>query len=160
MFVAHFATALAIRGRTRQLPVGVYIGGAFLLDGLWIGLAVIGIDQTPWSDWSHSLIAALVWAGIAAFAVARLGAIAAGAMWVAVFSHWPLDVLIQGSSLYPGASPDLLIPVLIAGKAGWWTQRLLSAALLLVFLDGVRRSGASMWRAVAACVLIGLLSLR
>jgi hypothetical protein len=51
-----------MRGRVRQVPVAVYVGGAFLLDFLWVAFSVTGIDPTPWSDWSHSLVMTVIWA--------------------------------------------------------------------------------------------------
>lgn len=159
MFVGHFAAGLAMRGRAPQVPVAAYIGGAFLLDVVWVALAVTGVDPTPWSDWSHSLVAAIGWASVFAALFWRLGRRAVIAIWLIVFSHYPLDLLIQGATLYPHAPPGLLIPVLVTTHA-WALQRLLGAAFLLVFAFDEWRAGALSPRTPAACALVVALSFR
>lgn len=102
MFVGHFAASLALRGRARQVPVAVYISGAFLLDFLWVSFGVTRVDLTPWSDWSHSLVMAMVWATAFAAVFAKFGRDAIVAVWLVVFSHYVLDLLVQGATLSPG----------------------------------------------------------
>ena len=159
MFVGHFAAGLAMRGRARQVPVAAYVGGAFLLDVLWVTFAVTGLDLTPWSDWSHSLVMALVWSSAFAAMFIRFGRRAVAAIWVIVFSHYWLDLAIQGASLYPHEPQPPAFPILFSSYA-WALQRLLSAAFLLVFVREEWRAGAFSWRTLAACGLIAALSFR
>ena len=159
MFVGHFAAGLAMRGRARQVPVAAYVGGAFLLDVLWVAFAVTGLDLTPWSDWSHSLVMALVWSSAFAAMFIRFGRRAVAAIWVIVFSHYWLDLAIQGASLYPHEPKPPAIPVVFSTYA-WALQRLLSAAFLLIFVRDEWKAGALSWRTPAACGLIAALSFR
>ena len=159
MFVGHFAAGLAMRGRARQVPVAVYVGGAFLLDFFWIAFAVTGIDLTPWSDWSHSLLMSLVWSTAFAAMFIKFGRNAVIAVWLIVFSHYWLDLLIQGASLYPNEPNTPAIPILFTTYA-WALQRLLSAAFLIVFVRDEWKAGALSWRTLAACALVVALSFR
>lgn len=159
MFVGHFAAALAMRGRARQVPVAAYVGGAFLLDFFWVAFAVTGLDPTPWSDWSHSLVVALVWATAFAALFVRHGRVAMLALWLIVFSHYVLDLLIQGASLYPGEPDTPAVPILVSTHA-WLLQRVLGAAFLAVFVYDEWRARALSWRTAAACGLVAALSLR
>ena len=159
MFVGHFAAGLAMRGRAPRVPVAAFVGGAFLLDFLWVLFGVTGLDTTPWSDGSHSLLMALVWSTAFAAAFVRFGRTAVAAVWAIVFSHYVLDLLIQGASLYPGAPRSLLIPVLVSTYA-WALQRVLSAAFLLIFVRDDWKAGALSWRTLAACAVVVALSFR
>ena len=159
MFVGHFAAGLAMRGRARQVPVAAYVGGAFVLDFLWVAFGVTGLDPTPWSDWSHSLVMALVWSTAFAALFARFGRRAVVAVWLIVFSHYLLDLLIQGATLFPAAPPSLLIPILVTNGA-WLLQRLLTAAFLLIFISDEWRARTISWRTAAACALVAALSFR
>ena len=159
IFVGHFAAGLAMRGRARRVPVAVYVGGAFLLDFLWVAFGVAGVDPTPWSDWSHSLVMAMVWATAFALMFVKFGRGAVMAVWLIVLSHYLLDLLIQGATLYPFAPQEALIPILVTTHA-WALQRLLSAAFLLVFLRDEWKAGAFSWRTLAACALVVALSFR
>lgn len=148
-----------MRGRARQVPVAVYVGGAFVLDFLWVGFGVTGIDPTPWSDWSHSLLMALFWSTAFAMLFARFGRRATVAVWLIVFSHFVLDLLIQGATIYPFAPTSLLIPIPVTDRA-WLLQRLLTAAFLLVFVTDEWRAKVLSWRTSAACALVVALSFR
>ena len=159
MFVAHFAAALAMRARAPEVPTAVYVGGAFLLDSFWIAFAVTGIDLTPWSDWSHSLAMALIWATAFAALFMKFGRMAVIAIWAITFSHYPLDLLIQGASIYPNEPDPPAIPILVTDHA-WLLQRLLSAAFLFVFVSDEWRAKSLSWRTFAACGLVVALSFR
>lgn len=80
-------------------------------------------------------------------------------MWLIVFSHYPLDLLIQGATLYPNEPSSPSIPILATTKA-WAVQRALTAAFLAVFVWDERNAGALSWRTLAACVLVVALSFR
>lgn len=159
MFVGHFAAGLAMRGRAREVPVAVYVGGAFVLDFFWIAFGVAGIDLTPWSDWSHSLVMAAVWSTLFAALFWRFGRAAVIAIWLIVFSHYWLDLLIQGATLYPLTPHIPDIPILFTAKA-WIVQRLLTAAFLAVFVWDEWKAGVMSWRTLAACAVVGAVSFR
>lgn len=159
MFAGHFAAGLAMRGRARQVPVAAYIGGAFLLDFLWIAFGVTGIDPTRGNDWSHSLLMALVWSTGFAAVFVRFGGRAAIAIWLTVLSHYVLDLLIQGATFYPSAPLNLHVAAPIT-KHSWLAERLLAAALILIFVADEWRARALSWRTGAACALIVGLSFR
>jgi hypothetical protein len=148
-----------MRGRARQVPVAVYVGGAFLLDFLWVAFGVTGIDPTPWSDWSHSLVMAVIWATAFAAMFVKFGRTAIVGVWLIVFSHYVLDLLVQGATLFPYAPQSLLIPVLVTTHA-WTLQLLLSAAFLVVFVRDEWKAGALSWRTLAACAVVGALCFR
>jgi uncharacterized membrane protein len=148
-----------MRGRARQVPVAVYVGGAFLLDFLWVVFSVTGIDPTPWSDWSHSLVMTVIWATAFAAMFVTFGPAAIVAVWLIVFSHYVLDLLVQGATLFPYAPQSLLIPVLVTTHA-WSLQLVLSAVFLVVFVRDEWKVGALSWRTLAACALVVALSLR
>jgi hypothetical protein len=148
-----------MRGRARQVPVAVYVGGAFLLDFLWVAFGVTGIDPTPWSDWSHSLVMAVIWATAFAAMFVKFGRAAIVGVWLIVFSHYVLDLLVQGATLFPHAPQSMLIPVLVTTHA-WTLQLLLSAAFLIVFVRDEWKVGALSWRTLAACALVVALCFR
>jgi hypothetical protein len=148
-----------MRGRARQVPVAVYVGGAFLLDFLWVAFGVTGIDPTPWSDWSHSLVMAVIWASALAAMFVKFGRAAIAAVWLIVFSHYVLDLLVQGATLFPYAPQSLLIPILVTTHA-WTLQLLLSAAFLVVFVRDEWQAGALSWRTLAACAVVVALCFR
>lgn len=159
MFVGHFAAALAMRGRAPAVPTWAYVGGAFALDFLWIGFGVTGLDSTPWSDWSHSLTMAVVWATLFAATFSRFGRAAFLSVWLVVMSHFVLDLLTQGATLYPLAPDEPQIPVLLTTQA-WLVQRLLAAGFLLVFVRDEWRAGTPSWRTLSACAVVVAISFR
>ena len=77
------------------------MGGAFLLDFFWVTFAVTGIDLTPWSDWSHSLVMAAGLVDGLRCHVRQVLSQRRDRGLLIVFSHFWLDLLIQGASLYP-----------------------------------------------------------
>ncbi len=109
MYAGHFAAGLALRGRTRRVPVTALLFGAFLLDVSWISLGVLRWDHTPWDDWSHSLVMSVVWATVFAALFWRRGRRAFAIAWLAVSSHYVLDLIVQGAWLYPNQPKRLLI---------------------------------------------------
>ena len=153
MYAGHIAAGLALRGRAREVPVAAFIIGAFVLDLLWISFGVLDLDQTPWSDWSHSLVMAIVWASTFALLFWKYGRRGALALWIAVFSHYVLDLIVQGSSVYPDAPHSLLIPVLVSTYARP-LQLALCILFILIFLNDERRAKVLTWRSWAACCVV------
>jgi hypothetical protein len=159
MYVGHFAAGMAMRGRARRVPIAAYVGGAFLLDFLWVAFGVTGIDPTARNDWSHSLVMTVIWATAFAAMFVKFGPAAIVAVWLIVVSHYVLDLLIQGATLFPYAPQRLLIPVLVTTHARL-LQLLMSAAFLVVFVRDEWKAGALSWRTVAACGLVVALCFR
>ncbi len=125
MFIGHFALGFAAKRAAPELGLGAAFAAAQLLDLVWPVLVLAGVERvavapgntavTPLAfehyPWSHSLVAALVWA--AAFAVlllargrGRRAALVGGAL---VASHFLLDFVSHRPDLplAPWASPKV-----------------------------------------------------
>lgn len=148
-----------MRGRAPNVPTGAYLAGAFVLDFFWIGFGVGGIDPSPWSDWSHSLVMAAIWATVFGVMFFRFGRAALCSVWLIVFSHFVLDLMTQGATLYPFAPVAPQIPILFTTHA-LLAQRMLVALFLAVFVRDEWRAGSPTWRTLAACALVVGLSFR
>ncbi len=159
MYAGHFAAGLALRGRAPRVPVWALLSGAFLLDCLWIIFGVLHLDHTEWDDWSHSLVMSVVWATAFAAFFWRLGRKSLVVVWLSVFSHYLLDLIVQGASLYPNEPSRLLIPILVANHYRLF-QLLVCIVLLGVFMYDERGSSLRAWRAWAVCGLVLALNLR
>jgi hypothetical protein len=159
MYAGHFAAGLALRGRARRVPVTALLAGAFLLDFLWILFGVFHLDHTAWDDWSHSLVMSVVWATAFAACFWRLGRRAFFVVWLAVFSHYVLDLTVQGASLYPNEPMRLLIPILVPMHYRLF-QLLVCILLLAVFVYDERRSALPAWQVWAVCGLVLAANLR
>jgi hypothetical protein len=120
MFIGHFAVGFAAKRLAPRTSLGLLIGAAEALDLLWPILVLTGSERvriapgdtafTPlafdYYPWSHSLLMAVLWGGLAALAYwlwrrYRAGALVLGAT---VISHWVLDALTHRPDLplYPG----------------------------------------------------------
>src|SRR5258707_1130005 len=108
MFIGHYALGFAAKRFEPRLSLVVLLASPQFLDLLWPIFVLIGIEHvavapgdtafTPLAftsyPWSHSLIAACVWATIAMVLVRAVwrvelrGMLIAGAL---VVSHWVLD---------------------------------------------------------------------
>jgi len=159
MYAGHFAAALALRGRARRVPLVALLFGAFLLDLFWILFGVFHLDNAAWDDWSHSLVMSVVWATAFAAFLWRLGRRAFVVVWLTVFSHYVLDLIVQGASLYPNAPMRLLIPILVTQHYRL-CQLLICIVLLSVFLYDERLSLKPTWRVWVVCCLVLVLNLR
>jgi len=131
MLVGHLAVALGTKTAEPRVPLGAAVAAAFGLDLLWPILLLLGFEtvrvhpgDTAFTNlafdsypWSHSLLFATVWSGLAMFVSRRLygswriGAILGGL----VLSHWVLDFITH--------RPDLpLWPAGPAVGAGLWNS--------------------------------------
>ena len=120
MFVGHLAVALGAKTVEPRPPLAVYVAAAFGLDLLWPLFLLAGIETvriapgatafTPLDfvsyPWSHSLLMAVVWAGLAALVAANAlrASGAAVAVGLVVLSHWILDWITHAPDLplWPG----------------------------------------------------------
>ena len=124
MFVGHYSVAFAAKSEKNRIPLWVLFVAVQFLDYLWATLVLLGIEKlrvikgftagsmldSYFHPYSHSLIGAILWSGVAALAyntICRRHAChysksAPLVVGVAVFSHWILDFIA-----HPRDSPDL-----------------------------------------------------
>jgi hypothetical protein len=121
MFVGHYSVAFAARSEKDKIPLWVLFVAVQFLDYIWATLVLLGIEKlrvikgftsgsmldSYFHPYSHSLIAAILWSGIAAvvykplcnwlgYAYTKSAALIIG---VAVFSHWILDLIAHPRDL-------------------------------------------------------------
>ena len=107
MYAPHFAAALALKSRVPRAPLWALLLGSFMPDVFWVVLARMGIEQAQASnffdDWSHSLLSVVILATLFVAAFCRAGWKIALAVWLAVFSHFLLDLPVHPTrlALYP-----------------------------------------------------------
>jgi hypothetical protein len=121
MFVGHYSVAFAAKSEKNKIPLWVLFVAAQFLDYVWATLVLLGIEKlrvikgftagsmidSYYHPYSHSLIAAALWSGVAAIAYKPLCAClgyfykksAALIVGVAVFSHWILDLIAHPRDL-------------------------------------------------------------
>lgn len=145
MFVGHYSASFLGKAVAPRVPLWVFILAAQLVDVAWAVFILTGIerfhlDPTLPSNplvlehmpYTHSLVATLVWAALAAVAVSAAGygsARAAIAVAAVVTSHWLLDVLVHRPDMtLTGGDPKLGL--------GLWNQPTLAFAVEVLFLAG------------------------
>lgn len=164
MYAAHFAAALAIKSLVPKAPTWALISGAFLPDFFWIGLGLAGIEpsQGPafFDDWSHSLAMVILYATLFGFAFWRKGMVVAFAVWLAVCSHFLLDLPIhpKNIALYPHSQVHLGWNLWRIGPTNYWyVQLIVVLVLMLVYAQGARRLRFADNLILATCIfLLGL----
>lgn len=159
MFVGHYGVSFAARRFYPSVPLWVFFVAVQLLDVVWAPLILLGIEHVRivpgitasnpldlyYMPYTHSLVAAVAWAGAAylGWRVWRARGAAAGAaaaVAAAVFSHWILDAVVH--------RPDLpLYDNTAKVGLGLWNQPIAAFALESILLLGgaalyVRMSGA------------------
>lgn len=145
MYAAHFAAGLAIKSHAPAVPTGALLIGAFLPDFFWIGFGLAGIERSQgpafFDDWSHSLAMVILWATLFALVFIRRGLAVALPVWIAVFSHFLLDLPIhpKNLALYPLSSIHLGWGLWSIGSRNYWYVQLgVLAVLTLVYMQGAR----------------------
>ncbi|NOX37330.1 MAG: hypothetical protein GXO78_07320 [Calditrichaeota bacterium] len=164
MFVGHYAASLMLKQVDRRLSLGWLFLAVQFVDILFFPLVLLGIErlnivenytasthfELVYMPFTHSLVASFIWAFIVYGGVRLLSRkqrwfypAAAGAMALAVLSHWFLDLLVH--------TPDL--PLLgdssLKLGLGLWNHALatylLEAGLLMLglflYLKSTRGSG-------------------
>jgi hypothetical protein len=121
MFVGHYSVAFAVRTEQNKIPLWVLFVAVQFLDYIWATLVLLGIEKlrvikgftagsmldSYFHPYSHSLIAAVLWSGVAGlcykllcrwlgYAYTKSAALVVG---VAVFSHWILDLIAHPHDL-------------------------------------------------------------
>lgn len=121
MFVGHYSVAFAARSEKNKIPLWVLFIAVQFLDYIWATLVLLGIEKlrvikgftagsmldSYFHPYSHSLIAAIIWSGVAAllykplctwlgYAYSKSALLIVG---LAVFSHWILDLIAHPRDL-------------------------------------------------------------
>jgi hypothetical protein len=148
MFVGHYGVSFAAKRYTPQTSLGTLFLSVQWLDVLFSIFVLLGLEQlrivpgfTQYNSYdlvfmpySHSLVAAILWAVVTGLVMAMLRGGTPG-LWIgiAVFSHFALDV--------PMHTPDLPIAGNESLKIGFglWQHRNLSLFAELIAL------GAGLW---------------
>ena len=121
MFVGHYSVAFAAKSDKNKIPLWVLFVAVQFLDYIWATLVLLGIEKlrvikgftagsmldSYFHPYSHSLITAILWSCVAAIVYkpicSWLGFVytksAALIIWVAVFSHWILDLIAHPRDL-------------------------------------------------------------
>ena len=121
MFVGHYSIAFAAKTERNRVPLWVLFVAVQFLDYIWATLVLLGIEKlrvikgftagsmldSYFHPYSHSLIAAVAWSGVAALAYgtfcSRHGCqyrkSAALIVGLAVFSHWIVDLIAHPRDL-------------------------------------------------------------
>jgi membrane-bound metal-dependent hydrolase YbcI (DUF457 family) len=171
MTAAHFAAALAIKSRVPKAGTAALIVGAFIPDFIWIALATAGIEPTNreifFDDWSHSLLSIVLCASLYAFIVARATRSSTPsrtpnrevgvAMWLAVFSHFILDLPVHPKplALYPHSSVRLSLGLSsIPSMSYWYIQLAVVLALVAIYVHGTLRLRIPPKLIAATCTLL------
>lgn len=162
MFVGHYGVAFAVRSEQNRIPLWVLFVAVMFLDYIWATLVLLGVEKMRvipgfmagsmidgyYMPYSHSLIAALVWSGIAAAlykAVWREKASNCAVLLVAlaVFSHWIFDFIAHTRELaiyddkwkvglglwnYRGLEFGVEVALLAGGIALYLTRNTISTA--------------------------------
>jgi hypothetical protein len=149
MFAGHFAIGYAARRAAPRVSLATLFAAATLLDLVWPLLLLFGVEQAEIDTsaanpflrlhflsypWSHSLIAAAIWAILFAlvyFALRRDG-LAATVLAAVVFSHWILDWITHRPDLQLLPSDETR-----AGLGLWRTPAATIAVESVMFAAGV-----------------------
>jgi membrane-bound metal-dependent hydrolase YbcI (DUF457 family) len=147
MFVGHYGPALAAKAVKKTIPLWLLFLAVQLLDVFWSIFVLLGIEKVRivpgitvanpldlyYMPYTHSLVAAILWSGAAAFVYRSVrrddGWPGAGLVGGAVFSHWVLDLLVH--------RPDLaLYDDTFKVGLGLWNYPVISSALEMASLFG------------------------
>jgi hypothetical protein len=168
MYAAHFAAGLAIKGQAPKAPAWALLLGAFLPDFVWVALGLAGVEpsQGPafFDDWSHSLLMVILWATIFAGCFWRRGLAVILPVWMAVLSHFVLDLPIhpKNIALFPYSSVHLgwnswnygLSKSWLGATHYWWIELSALIVLLLMYIHGAQRARFAMNLIIASCTLV------
>jgi hypothetical protein len=161
MYAAHFAAGLAIKSHAPKAPTWALLVGVFLPDFFWVAFGLAGIEPSQglgfFDDWSHSLAMVLVWAALFSLAFLGRGFAVVFPVWLAVFSHFLLDLPIhpKNLALYPHSSVHLGWGLWGIGPRNyWWVQLGVLVVLILVYAQGARRLRFASNLILASCIFV------
>lgn len=152
MYATHFAAGLAIGARSPRATMWVLLAGAFLPDIVWIVLSAAGVEPSATSmfldDWSHSLLSVALQASLLALCFVGAGRTVWMRVWLAVMSHFLLDIIIHPRpiALYPHSRIHVPWNLWQWGEATsatgfthyWFVQLAIIVPLLSMYLMGSR----------------------
>jgi hypothetical protein len=168
MYAAHFAAGLAIRSRASRAPTWVLLVGAFVPDFLWIAFAGLGLEPADpkifFDDWSHSFASIIIEATLFAFVFFRWGSGVWLPAWLAVFSHFLLDLPIhpKNIALFPHSSVHMGWNLWSWGEQKewlgmtnyWWIQLIAVVVLLAFYAGNASRIRIAPNLAAASCIAV------
>lgn len=120
MFIGHFAVAFVAKKATPKVSLGTLFLATLLLDLFCLAFLVLGIEHVEYQPgntavtpiafvhypFSHSLLAAIIWATLFSLIYKKWqqGSAECVWLWLVVMSHWILDVISHGPdlALFPG----------------------------------------------------------
>lgn len=159
MFVGHYAASLALKGAERKASLGLLFIAVQFVDVLFFPLVLMGIEKVNivpnytesthfelvYMPYTHSLLAAFVWAGAAyaffRFVWPKIRSVAT-VMAVAVFSHWVFDLVVHTPDLplWSDSSPKLGFGLWNNAVATWTLEAILLLAGLAIYLKVTKPS--------------------
>jgi membrane-bound metal-dependent hydrolase YbcI (DUF457 family) len=175
MFVGHYGPSFAGKSLNRAIPLWVLFLAVQWLDVVWSILVLLGVEKVRivpgitktnpldlyYMPYTHSLVAAVLWAIGAGFVYRRLrkgdGMAAAGIVGAAVFSHWVLDLVVH--------RPDLaLYDDTLKMGLGLWNYPAVALAVEVVLLFGgmyfyLAKTRSETWIGRYGMVILGLIML-
>jgi hypothetical protein len=161
MYAAHFAAALVIKTRAPEAPTWALMAGAFLPDFIWVALGLAGVEpsQGPafFDDWSHSLVMVALYATLFALVFGRRGLSVMAPLWLAVLSHFLLDLPIHPKdlALYPHSAVHLGWGLWRIGPRNYWDVQLVVVILLaLAYAQSARKLRCATNLVLASCILL------
>ena len=171
MLIGHYAPALLLKTRRPALPLWVLFIGVEVLDYLWSGFVLTGLEHMRFSPginasnaldlydmpYSHSLVATALWSLLAGAAVLSWQRGQPGRVWLAasmalaVASHFVLDLVVHVGDLPLAGSGTMKLglglwndkPVALLVEVGLFV----GSALALTFSQG--------WKAKRSWWLLG-----
>jgi membrane-bound metal-dependent hydrolase YbcI (DUF457 family) len=165
MFIGHAALALAAKPLAPRANLGVALAATYWLDLIWPVLVLAGIERVEVSPgitaftpldfvhypWTHSFVAALVWAALFALACWKLGRRAALAMGLLVFSHWALDALSHRPDLplWPGSTTMIGLGLWNSIAGTLLVEISLFAAGVAIYLRHSAKASLAFWLLIA-----------
>jgi len=147
MFVGHYAASLALKKFEKRASLGVLFLAVQFVDILFFPLVLLGVEriniienytpsthfQLEYMPFTHSLLASMLWAGIAyaffRWVVVKNHSVAL-VMAIAVFSHWVIDLVVH--------TPDLPVWSDASMKLGFglWSNAVVAYVLEAALLVG------------------------
>jgi membrane-bound metal-dependent hydrolase YbcI (DUF457 family) len=175
MLLGHYAVALAAKHYAPRTSLGTLILAALLLDLIWPLLLLVGwervhivpgltkVSRLDFEHYpiSHSLLMAIVWAGLlgGGYHIFRRYPRGAAAIAAAVVSHWFLDLLAHRADLplWPGSSTKLGLGLWNSIGGTVFIELALLAAGVIMYAGITRPRDNMGTRGLAALVAVLLL---
>jgi hypothetical protein len=134
VYAGHFAAAAVLRTTEPRAPFWSLLLGVGMLDILFAPFVLSGMDQVSIDesmpvglvfdsiDWSHSLLTTLIWSALYGAAFLGMGKRVAAVAALAVFSHYPMDLIMHPPdlALWPGSGTHLGLGLWQVAPPTWW----------------------------------------